>query len=63
MPTASPPVGWTEVSDFPTYRGTTEVEAITAGGPGFVAVGAGGQQLRGRVWTSADGLSWSAAPD
>ncbi|HUG48564.1 MAG TPA: hypothetical protein VMP67_09140, partial [Candidatus Limnocylindria bacterium] len=47
----------------PTYRGTTEVEAITAGGPGFVAVGAGGQQLRGRVWTSADGLSWSAAPD
>jgi hypothetical protein len=65
-PAVSPspgPTGWIEITDFPTYRGSTHVESIVAGGPGFVAVGSGGQQQRGRVWTSADGVRWTAAPD
>lgn len=61
--TAAPETGWVEITDFPTYRGSTSVESIAAGGPGFVAVGSGGRQLRGRVWTSADGRSWMAQPD
>lgn len=62
-PTATPQAGWNEITNFPTYRGSTEVESITAGGPGFVAVGTGGRELRGRVWTSADGQNWTAQPD
>lgn len=62
-PTAAPQAGWLEIANFPTYRGSTEVQSITAGGPGFVAVGTGGRELRGRVWTSADGRSWTAQPD
>ncbi len=59
-PTPTPVSGWIEITDFPTYPRSTEVESITAGGPGFVAVGTGGRQLRGRVWTSQDGLRWTA---
>jgi len=62
-PAASPLTGWIEVTDFPTYRNSTYVSSITPGGPGFVAVGDGGRQLRGRVWTSPDGLRWTAQPD
>jgi hypothetical protein len=62
-PTASPQIGWIEITDFPTYRSYTDVASITAGGPGYVAVGSGGRTTRGRVWTSADGLLWTAQPD
>jgi hypothetical protein len=40
-------------SDF----GTGEIQAVTAGGPGFVAVGRDGQSTMS--WTSNDGLSWT----
>lgn len=36
------------------------VEAITAGGPGLVAVGAG--ERRAAVWTSSDGRTWTPVP-
>ena len=37
---------------------------VTAGGPGFVAVGIGGSSdLDAAVWTSPDGLSWTPVPD
>lgn len=63
-PTASAPAqtGWVEV-DFPTYGASTTVASITAGGPGFVAVGSGGRRSRARVWTSADGVAWTSQPD
>jgi hypothetical protein len=63
VPTVAPQTGWIEVTDFPTYRGSTEVQSITAGGPGFVAVGTGGRVMHGRVWTSRDGLRWTAQAD
>jgi hypothetical protein len=63
-PSPAPPSGWIELDDFPTYGRATEVSSITAGGPGFVAVGSSGRSTpQGRVWTSQDGRSWSAQPD
>ena len=47
-------------------RPVGQVEAVTAGGPGFVAVGRGctgdPQRCEGVVWTSTDGRSWVRAP-
>ena len=43
-----------------------EVLDVTAGGPGFVAVGSylrQGEALTAIVWTSSDGLSWERVPD
>jgi hypothetical protein len=37
-------------------EGTVAMDAVSAGGPGLVAVGS-------RVWTSPDGLAWSLVPD
>ncbi len=34
--------------------------AVTAGGPGFVAVGTDGEQYAAIVWRSTDGLAWQA---
>lgn len=68
-PTASPPpavavVGeWRQLTDFPTGDGQfVVVRDVTAGGPGFVAVGlvsdGAGNIAGGRAWTSADGQTW-----
>ena len=52
-----------------TDRSTIQMEGVTAGGPGLVAVGvvydpeAPEQSLRAAVWTSEDGIAWSRAPD
>jgi len=39
----------------------SRISAVTAGGPGFVAVGS--DEQRTNVWTSTDGRSWSAVDD
>lgn len=46
-----------------TLRTSTDqrISAITAGGPGFVAVGANGTQAA--VWTSKDGVTWRPVVD
>jgi hypothetical protein len=38
------------------------MSSVTAGGPGLVAVGAGGGDPDAVVWTSVDGLVWSRVP-
>jgi hypothetical protein len=71
-PTVSPPPGaavigeWRRLSDFPSGAGQhVVVRDVTAGGPGFVAVGlvsdGAGNISGGRAWTSADGQTWSVA--
>jgi hypothetical protein len=71
-PPASPPPSATpsipsismdleRVSTFPGPDGSA-VTAVTAGGPGFVAVGFDGVD-RAKVWVSADGIEWKAVPD
>lgn len=57
-------VDWTTVATYP----GTRVNDVTAGGPGWVAVGTEGpllcmgecllEQFSGRIWSSADGRSW-----
>jgi hypothetical protein len=55
---------WSRVSpDEATFGGAAAISAVTAGGPGFVAVG-GGDAFPGAnsgllVWTSPDGVSWT----
>ncbi|MGH2407678.1 MAG: hypothetical protein ACRDF7_06345, partial [Candidatus Limnocylindrales bacterium] len=39
------------------------VGGFTAGGPGYVAVGASGAPAHAVVWTSTDGATWAAVPD
>jgi hypothetical protein len=42
------------------------VQALTAGGPGYVAVGicvSGVAAYRAAAWTSVDGMTWSQVPD
>lgn len=70
-PTASPPppavaiIGeWRHLRDFPMGNGQfVVVRDMTAGGPGFVAVGlisdGAGNISGGRAWTSADGQAWT----
>lgn len=61
---AGPPSAWIELDDFPTYGRATNVSSITAGGPGYVAVGSSGRRTpQGRVWTSQDGQNWTAQAD
>ena len=58
------PVGqeWTQAAPF----GVGRIEAVTAGGPGFVAVGRGcdtaPERCEGIVWTSTDGQAWTRMP-
>jgi hypothetical protein len=54
---------WTRVSEEATaFKGGDELAAVTAGGPGLVAIG--GERLTGHVaWTSPDGVSWTRIPD
>ena len=67
-PTSTPtaePAGWTEVDDFPTFGANTHVTGIASSDGLFVAVGWSRHSgsTTGRVWTSPDGLSWTAQPD
>jgi hypothetical protein len=55
---------WRRLTDFPMGDGQfVVVRDVTAGGPGFVAVGlvsdGAGNISGGRAWTSTDGQSWS----
>lgn len=43
--------------------GLGPLHAVTAGGPGFVAVGEAATGDRAVAWTSTDGSAWTAAPD
>ena len=72
-PGASPglpvePVGrtWTQSTVPATAnRPVDAINAVTAGGPGFVAVGrgcVGDSQCEAIVWTSADGRAWTRTP-
>jgi len=45
---------------------TAHMQSVTAGGPGFVAVGSGETEdmpAYAAVWTSADGITWSRVPN
>jgi hypothetical protein len=61
----SAPTGWVEVSGFPTYGAQTYISGITFANDQFVAVGSSRRNgnTQGRVWTSADGMTWTAQPD
>jgi hypothetical protein len=52
---------WTRV-ESPAFA-VGPMHALTAGGPGLVAVGTGKADDRAAVWTSTDGTTWQAAPD
>ena len=52
---------WTRVDDPDLAAG--EIRSVTAGGPGYVAVGSDLGETTARVWLSADGSSWALAPD
>lgn len=63
-----PPLAWQGVGDQPDFHAPHGVmEAVTAGGPGFVAVGdgcaKGDKRCHAAVWTSVDGLTWRRVPD
>lgn len=64
-PTLPPLAGWQQLTDFP-FGDATHLTGITAGGPGFVAVGWAsdgvGGTIGGRAWTSTDGRTWAAVP-
>jgi hypothetical protein len=66
--TSSDGRAWTRVPDDEVFggTGTTVMTAVTAGGPGLVAVGfelQGGNLGDAAVWISDDGLSWSRITD
>ncbi|MGD0607033.1 MAG: hypothetical protein ABSA53_26030, partial [Streptosporangiaceae bacterium] len=52
------PTGWQRavVSTLAGTAGSTQMEAVTASGTGFVAVGSAGNQVS--AWTSPDGRTW-----
>jgi len=65
-PTVTPsPQAWSELTGFATYGVDTHVTAIDFANETFVAVGWSERNgnTRGRVWTSADGTTWTAQPD
>lgn len=49
-------ITWTQLLTQPSFN-HSEMWAVTAGGPGLVAVGE--QENQAAVWTSTDGTSWS----
>ena len=51
---------WTQQADLGGSDGP-QVAAVTAGGPGYVAVGS--VSSGAAVWTSTDGLTWDRIPD
>ncbi|MBT8164150.1 MAG: hypothetical protein HKO82_12560 [Acidimicrobiia bacterium] len=61
---------WTRVPHDPGVfgrAGTQVIEGVTAGGPGFVAVGFSFDDpefpgLMAAIWTSPDGVTWTAVP-
>jgi hypothetical protein len=53
---------WTEAIADDWRSNPLAVQAVTAGGPGWVAVGSDGQG-NGGVWVSVDGLDWTAVSD
>ena len=60
-------VSWTRVANDEAVFGGTDSQimlAVTAGGPGLVAVGwdQSGGESDGAVWTSPDGISWTRIP-
>ena len=63
---ASPPgvdletLVWSRVVSDDVLETFTDARAVTAGGPGFVAVGQAGDDAA--VWTSPDGRSWTRVP-
>ena len=70
-PASDLPVGWVWTAatvQAVAGRPGGLVEAVTAGGPGFVAVGRGcinvgeSPACEGAVWTSTDGREWARAP-
>jgi len=71
--TSTDGVTWTRAPHDPEAFGTgkvpdsaTEMEGVTAGGPGLVAVGSVDEgveeQSRSAVWTSVDGITWTRVP-
>ena len=61
--TSSDGLAWQE-ADVPAQEGT--ISDVTAGGPGFVAVGSitvGSMEAEGVVWTSVDGRTWDRVAD
>ena len=56
---------WSRIPADPKVFGSVSVKAVTAGGPGFVAVGeddSGTSPAGSTVWLSSDGTSWSRIP-
>jgi hypothetical protein len=55
------PTGWqrTVVGELAGMPGSTQMQAVTASGTGFVAVGSAGNQAS--AWTSPDGRTWHEA--
>lgn len=47
---------WTRLPDDPVFRDAFFISAVTAGGPGVVAVGA-----HNKAWFSSDGMAWEPA--
>jgi len=65
--TSSDGLTWTRVpNDEAIFDGVEDqmMEAVTAGGPGFVAVGQdyGSDDVGAAVWTSTDGFTWTRIP-
>ena len=57
----TPAAGWQRGTIEPSDSGA--MAAVAVGPNGFVAVGKNGQDLGASVWTSSDGLTWTAVPD
>lgn len=53
--------GWQRATIDPNAGGA--MDAVAYGPAGFVAVGKNATDLGASVWTSADGLTWTAVPD
>lgn len=55
-------ISWSRLPHDEAVLGSGGMESVTEGGPGLVAVGAGGSFVGGFdavVWTSVDGITWS----
>jgi hypothetical protein len=57
-------ITWSRVpDDEAVFPGLMEIESVTAGGPGLVAVGYDSAEESGAVWTSPNGITWSRVPN